>query len=329
MGKRFLLVVSVMVGIAAGCANGAVDPFPPDDDGGTIPTPDGGSCTMCGGTCADLKTDPANCGKCGKACPMGATCVQGSCQCPSGQSNCNNVCVDTKTDVANCGKCGAACGGDGGTIMGGGAWACVNGSCAIMCPQPKVECSGACVDTKTDNDNCGMCGNACVAMTEQCVEGQCCKIGQVVCGGMCTDIKSDPNNCGMCGKQCSGNTPVCNNGTCQAGCVDPNDVQFNGKCYYLDGSNGVCAQGYVLSSNAALAAILQANPNAWQGKNYHKTISSNCCVLTSDNVQNYGMVTHCNSNGPFSAGEPKAGGAGCTNISPPIKTAQQLTLCQN
>jgi hypothetical protein len=190
----------------------------------------------------------------------------------------------------------------------------------------KTECGGACVDTKTDNTHCGMCNKACL-MGEQCTESQCCKTGEMVCNGVCKNPLSDAQNCGMCGKVCSGGTPVCVAGNCVAGCADPNDVQFGGKCYYLNGTNGVCVQGYSKGSNAQLAAILAANPNAWQGKNYRSTVSSNCCVLTSDNVQNYGMGTHCNSNGPFSANEPLAGGAGCSNISPPIQGAGQLTLC--
>lgn len=258
---------------------------------------------------------------------MGATCVQGSCQCGATQAMCNKACVDLKTDIANCGKCGTTCGGDGGVVMGGGMWACVMGACQIVCPAPKVECGGACVDTKIDNDNCGMCGTACAMGTEQCVEGMCCKTGEVVCSMMCTNTKGDPNNCGMCGKMCTGNTPVCVNGTCQAGCADMNELQFQGKCYYLDGSGGVCDQGYALASNANMASIIANNANSFAGKNYKHKVSSNCCMYTSDNVENYGMGAHCNSNGPFSNGEPLAGGAGCTNISPPIKTAQQLTFC--
>src|SRR5258708_33074008 len=107
---------------------------------------------------------------------MGATCVQGSCQCGATQARCANVCVDLKTDLANCGKCGTVCGGgDGGAIMGGGTWGCVAGVCTIMCPAPKIEGTGACVDVKTDNDNCGMCGNPCMQGPETRRQGQCGK----------------------------------------------------------------------------------------------------------------------------------------------------------
>lgn len=112
-----------------------------------------------------------------------------------------------------------------------------------------------------------------------------------------------------------------------AGCSDPNDVEHAGHCYYLDGSKGACDPGYAISSNAKLALVLAANPNAWQGKNYKHVVSDNCCVLTKDTVENYGMVSTINMPGPFDAGEPVLGGSGCTmktNLTP-----KQLTLCES
>lgn len=35
--------------------------------------------TFCGGVCADLNSDPNNCGSCGQACPLGQACNAGSC----------------------------------------------------------------------------------------------------------------------------------------------------------------------------------------------------------------------------------------------------------
>ena len=202
---------------AGACATGQIDPTPTDDAGGGSDTgtnTDGGGCTaMCSGQCADLKTDNANCGKCGNACSSGATCVQGNCQCQATSTKCGATCVDTKTDLANCGGCGKACGADAGAIQGGGTWACQNGTCGISCPMGKTECAGACVDMKTDNANCGMCGQAC-QQTETCTESLCCKTGQVVCNAACTDTQSDPSNCGMCGKTCPMNTPSCVQGQC-------------------------------------------------------------------------------------------------------------------
>lgn len=110
-------------------------------------------------------------------------------------------------------------------------------------------------------------------------------------------------------------------------CTNPNDVEYNQRCFYLDGSNGQCDQGYGLSSNAKLAAILAANPNAWQGKNYRHQISDNACILTKDNVQSYGMVAHANQPGPFGMGEPIWNGSGCTGVY--FTNPKQLTLCES
>ncbi len=67
--------------------------------------------TLCGTGCVDTKTNNANCGACGTACPSPQTCGAGACQCPSGYTNCNGQCVNTQIDVANCGACGKACSG--------------------------------------------------------------------------------------------------------------------------------------------------------------------------------------------------------------------------
>src|SRR5581483_9258385 len=209
-------VFLIPFGIGVGCAQSAtID----DPDSGTMDPVDTGvpNCTKCTNGCFDLKTDNSNCGKCGTACPMGATCVQGSCQCGMGQTKCGNTCVDTKTDIQNCGKCENLCGNDAGAIPGGGMYGCNMGTCGIICPSPKIECNGACVDVKTDNDNCGMCGNACdTNMMQQCLQGMCCKQGETVCNGACVNTQSDPMNCGMCGKVCGGNTPGCSMGMCAA-----------------------------------------------------------------------------------------------------------------
>ena len=228
MKLRFLSVVVLVSGFgalgvtSASCATGGVVDFPDSDTPG-----DAGSdapCTaMCSGQCSDLKTDNANCGKCGAACPMGASCIQGSCQCMATQSKCGTACVDLKKDNTNCGKCGNVCGNDAGAILGGGTWTCANGTCAIQCPMGKTECSGACVDANTDNDNCGSCGTTCNTPTEQCMSGLCCKMGEKVCNGAdggapaCTDTMSDALNCGGCNMPCPMNKPNCSAGMCVTG----------------------------------------------------------------------------------------------------------------
>ena len=123
----------------------------------------------------------------------------------------------------------------------------------------------AAVDVKTDDLNCGQCGNTCFGDTNRCVNGACaCKAGEcnnattrcdtskkqcVLCPkgfGNCnpltdtgsnadceTPISSDEENCGGCGIKCPpGHT--CQNGVCKCGsnaeCTYPTDVCSNGKC---------------------------------------------------------------------------------------------------
>ena len=247
--RKFLSCFAV-AGIVSACATSGVIQ---QDDSGT-PVADSGACTsMCNGACADLKTDNANCGKCGAACPMGSSCVQGSCQCMNSASKCGAACVDLKTDNANCGKCGTICGLDAGAISGGGTWGCANGTCAIQCPMGRKECGGACVDTKTDIDNCGTCSNACDAQKESCVEGLCCPTGQAVCNMMCTDVQSDPNNCGMCGMKCPMNTPSCSAGKCTS-LYTFQGVQTNVPIASLAGWKQCYTDTYNVSMNVASVA---------------------------------------------------------------------------
>src|SRR4051812_10784288 len=55
---------------------------------------------MCEDRCVDLRTDPANCGGCGAACPADATCLEGRCVsgCPEGATRCDDRCVDLASD---------------------------------------------------------------------------------------------------------------------------------------------------------------------------------------------------------------------------------------
>jgi len=105
----------------------------------------------------------------------------------------------------------------------------VNGQCS----EGMTLCSGACVNIRTDPDNCGGCGFS-APYGETCINGQfssslvpknktttttaagtqvSCPSGQTSCSGTCRNILTDTAHCGSCGTSClSGQT--CQDGRC-------------------------------------------------------------------------------------------------------------------
>jgi len=83
-----------------------------------------GGLSRCGGGCIDTRTDPANCGACGKVCPSypnaTSTCTGGTCGYTCSKSfmrvfeDCNGIAADgcesnLASDQSNCGTCGKVC----------------------------------------------------------------------------------------------------------------------------------------------------------------------------------------------------------------------------
>ncbi|MBI2898336.1 MAG: hypothetical protein HYY06_32600 [Deltaproteobacteria bacterium] len=91
----------------------------------------------CDVICADLDTDPSNCGECGRECAKGTAC-------------CTGTCVDLQSDSSNCGECGSICSAD----------------------QERVCCAGECARLADDELNCGGCGNVCPGALE-CESSRC------------------------------------------------------------------------------------------------------------------------------------------------------------
>ncbi|MHB8418766.1 MAG: hypothetical protein ACYDCL_11865 [Myxococcales bacterium] len=150
--------------------------------------------------CADLSTDPQNCGACGNSCFTGLACQGGICGPP--------------------GDAGACAGREG-------------DRCALGDGGPGLCCGAAgCVDPTADLANCGYCGDdctllgadACFASYDACgatscpgqPDGQLCPLDGglgLCCGGGCIDWTSDPADCGGCGVRCDGG--ACVGGNCQ------------------------------------------------------------------------------------------------------------------
>ncbi|MFO0626738.1 MAG: hypothetical protein U0325_14075 [Polyangiales bacterium] len=132
-----------------GCGTSCSGRFP-----NALPACSRGSCVLascnagfatCDGVAANgcevnVRTDVANCGRCGGACRAGDQCINGTCTlvCPTGQVNCSGRCVDLSTDSIHCGQCGNSC--PAGT-------ACLSRMCTIVCPSGQRPCGGRCVDS--------------------------------------------------------------------------------------------------------------------------------------------------------------------------------------
>jgi hypothetical protein len=115
-----------------------------------------------------------------------------------------------------------------------------------------TTCGTACVDTGTDQANCGTCGNACAAGAT-CTAGVCITpCAQTRCGAACVDTGVDAANCGACGHACAAGSS-CAAGTCVAGCtgtmcgqacVDTHTNTANcGACGNACASGETCAAG--------------------------------------------------------------------------------------
>ena len=129
----------------------------------------GGTCTypdqICGNTCTNTASDPANCGYCGNQCANGLVCTSSSCVqgCTAPLVACSGTCVDTTSDSNNCGSCGHVC--TNGQVCNGGA-------CGSPCPDGSTFCGTTCTDLGNDARNCGGCAITCAA-GEACQAGLC------------------------------------------------------------------------------------------------------------------------------------------------------------
>jgi hypothetical protein len=163
----------------------------------------------------------------------------GAITCTDTQACCGGACIDVEKDGNNCGDCNVRC---------GAGEACVAGECSCAggaaCSAGRTCCSApptsGCVDTGTDPQACGACGNVCavgeqctmnatgagacscgagapctaaqrccgdsggcVAATDVCTcGGTACAATDICCGTSCADVLADPNHCGGCDRVC-------------------------------------------------------------------------------------------------------------------------------
>lgn len=207
---------------------------------------------VCSGRCVRVQSDPHHCGRCGRDCPTGTSCVggeciggdgtgtgpggSGGCDCPPGKACCEGRCTDLNTESGHCGECGRSCPA-GSTCCEGRCRAieqdpdncgrcgrrcasdevCAEGGCRRRCPSGLRNCDGSCVDVSTDPEHCGGCAGCTGPFdTGECCNGTCCDYnGQTCCPGGCKNLALDDANCGACGNACPPNH-FCRFGTCAA-----------------------------------------------------------------------------------------------------------------
>jgi hypothetical protein len=222
------LVLLPLLGPILGCALQYV--VPEDTDGTSDGATDGdplqceGLELACDGTCVDVDEDENHCGRCDAACGDDQDCVSGECVDVCGFEACGTQCIDIDTDPANCGMCGRWCDSSSACVDGAcvqvcamscdsDAETCIDGAC--VCRDGLVPCDGECVDSATDDQHCGMCGQDCDD-DEVCNAGECDPAG---CGALdqcedsCTDLDTDPLNCGVCERTCHA-SQACVDGVC-------------------------------------------------------------------------------------------------------------------
>jgi hypothetical protein len=210
----------------------------------------------CNGTCVDKKTDPYNCGGCGKtylslpphAAPI---CVNGqpnfACNdagwptkcvntcCPRGMDCCQNQCTDTMTDLHNCGRCDNPCQMHTNTTP-----TCVNGQCSWPCIAGTNQCANlpfccppgqTCCATANNSELCCPPGQKCDPGNNRCCtvchDGQCCPPGQACTDDGCCDTSRHR----VCGNRCC---PIGWTCTTSDGCCPP-DSQVCGNNQYCCG----------------------------------------------------------------------------------------------
>ena len=165
-------------------------------------------------------------------------------------------------------------------------------------------CAGlGCVDTRSNDMNCGDCGKACES-GEICKDGVCvvtCQTGQIYCNETCIDPMKDRKNCGACGKTCDA-AEVCVNGQCSLSCQS-GLTNCDGSCSdlltdrYNCGACGVeCPAGQVCDGHGQCSLSCQVGLVNCDGWCVNTTIDNgNCSACTESDVVGSDLYHICSS----------------------------------
>ena len=173
---------------------------------------------------------------------------------------------------------------------------CAKGRCIkATCPAGFSECSGKCVDLKSNRAHCGRCDNAC-SQNQVCNAGKCavlCSGGKTECRGACVELQNNQYHCGKCDNVCNTNeeckqgrcVPRCSNGTtlCNGKCVNlKTDVKHCGRCGVVCSNGRVCAQAACVCPKPLLqcnGSCINPNINSSHcGRCNRKCVTGQLCV---------------------------------------------------
>ncbi len=288
--------------------------------GGILEQQDGSasaSCTadqkLCASTCVSISDPQVGCGGACSVCqpPVNAqstcvlendvqTCALGICNDQFGDcdNDAGDGCETHTTTVTHCGSCGTQCNQEPYCEPSGkGTYICSNTCDFQVCPNGTD--AGACVDFRTDVDNCGACGKSCEIANGSgtCEDGGCavtCGPGFFSCSGNCTGVS--PASCGASCAPCPG-TNVCDtiSGSPTYGtCIIPiSPDSGGGSCTTsADCSSGnVCCNGQCFAQDATHCGSKCTNCS---DVGYGETCSNGSCTIScSSEPYNCGSSPNC------------------------------------
>jgi hypothetical protein len=169
-----------------------------------------------------LKSNPAHCGACDRACATTDVCSNSACKstCDPGLTGCSGACVDLTSDPDHCRTCDNKC-----PTAANGLATCAAGACGVRCNANYHLCGSACAS----NSSTATCGSSCTPCpgvtngTATCDGTSCgtqCNGGFHLCNGACADntsVATCGTSCTPCSAPTNG-TATCNGTACDFTC---------------------------------------------------------------------------------------------------------------